>query len=287
VLTDRFLVDPDHFRLADHDPGDTGGLKHKEAEGLLAEDIEEMVRLQDRLYADGRYALLLVLQAPDAAGKDGVIKHVMSGVNPAGCQVHSFKAPSSTELRHDYLWRCACRLPERGHIGIFNRSYYEEVLVVRVHPGLLEAQRLPPGGPAGDAFWRARFADMVHFEQYLVRNGIRVLKFFLNVSREEQRRRFLKRIDDPTKNWKMSEDDYRERQHWDDYQAAYEDTLRHTSTAEAPWYAIPADHKWFTRLAVARIIVAALRELDPNYPEVSGQQKKELARIRELLEKEG
>src|SRR4051794_8188214 len=286
MLTKRFRADPDHFRLADHDPADTGGLRHEDAKAHLAQDIDELVRLQDRLYAADRWALLLIFQAPDAAGKDSTIKHVMSGVNPTGCQVHSFKAPSSGELQHDFLWRTTCKLPERGHIGIFNRSYYEEVLVVRVHPEWLEAERLPPGRPADDAFWHHRFHDIVHHEKYLTRNGIRVVKFFLNVSKGEQKKRFLKRIDDPAKNWKMSPADYQERLRWDDYQAAYEDMIRHTSTDEAPWYVVPADHKWFTQLVVARVTAEALRDLDPRYPGVTEEQRKELKRVRELLEKE-
>src|SRR3954451_18534255 len=223
MFADRFRVDrPGHFRLKDRDPGDTGGLDKKAARATLAEDLRELADLQDRFYACDRYALLVIFQAPDAAGKDSAIKHVMSGVNPAGCQVHSFKAPSSGELQHDYLWRCACRLPERGHIGIFNRSYYEEVLVVRVHPGLLEGERLPPGQKAGDKLWRRRYQDMARFEKYLTHNGIRVVKFFLHVSKEEQKKRFLQRIDDPDKNWKMAPADYQERKRGDDYQAAYE-----------------------------------------------------------------
>ena len=286
MITERFRVAPDHFRLKDHDPDDTAQLNHEDVKDRLAEDLDEMIRLQDRLYADQRSALLLILQAPDAAGKDSVIKHVMSGLNPSGCVVHSFKAPSSTELEHDYLWRCARKLPPRGQIGIFNRSYYEEVLVVRVHPELLQAEHLPPGQPSGDDLWSQRCADMVSFERYLGHNGIRVVKFFLNVSKKEQKKRFLERIDDPTKNWKLSPADYHERLRWDDYQAAYEDMLRQTSTAEAPWYVIPADHKWFTRLAVAQVVVSTLRDLKPRYPEVSDQQRRELARVRELLEKE-
>jgi PPK2 family polyphosphate:nucleotide phosphotransferase len=245
-----------------------------------------MVKLQDRLYAFDRYALLVIFQAPDAAGKDSAIKHVMSGVNPAGCQVYSFKAPSSGELQHDYLWRTTCRLPERGHIGIFNRSYYEEVLIVRVHPELLAAEKLPPEVAVDDDFWKHRFKDMVHLEGYLTRNGIRVLKFFLNVSKKEQKKRFLARIDDPAKNWKLSPADYNERLLWDRYQEAYEDMLRHTSTGHSPWYVIPADHKWFTHLAVANIVVDTLRELNPTYPEVSDQQRAELQRVRQLLENE-
>jgi PPK2 family polyphosphate:nucleotide phosphotransferase len=286
MFAKRFRVAPDHFRLKDCDPAYTGDFTSESARAQLKEDIEELAKLQDRLYAFDRHALLVIFQAPDAAGKDSAIKHVMSGVNPAGCQVYSFKAPSAGELQHDYLWRTTCRLPERGHIGIFNRSYYEEVLIVRVHPELLAAEKLPPEVAVDDDFWKHRFKDMVHFEGYLTRNGIRVLKFFLNVSKKEQKKRFLARIDDPAKNWKMSPADYRERLLWDRYQAAYEDMLRHTSTGHAPWYVIPADHKWFTHLAVANIVVDTLRELNPTYPEVSDRQRAELQRVRELLENE-
>jgi PPK2 family polyphosphate:nucleotide phosphotransferase len=286
MFAKRFRVDPDRFRLKDCDPAYTGDFTPQSAQTQLKQDIEEMVKLQDRLYAFGRYALLVIFQAPDAAGKDSAIKHVMSGINPAGCQVYSFKAPSQGELRHDYLWRTTCRLPERGHIGIFNRSYYEEVLIVRVHPELLAAQKLPPDVTAGDDFWKGRFKDMAHFEDYLTRNGTRVLKFFLNISKKEQKKRFLARIDDPAKNWKLSPADYSERLLWDRYREAYEDMLRHTSTAHAPWYAIPADHKWFTHLAVANTVVHTLRELNPTYPEVSDRQRAELQRVRELLENE-
>jgi PPK2 family polyphosphate:nucleotide phosphotransferase len=287
MFADRFRVDrPDHFRLKDRDPADTAGLEEATARTDLARDIAELARLQDRFYAFDRYALLVILQAPDAAGKDGTIKHVMSGVNPTGCQVYSFKAPSSGELQHDYLWRCACRLPERGHIGIFNRSYYEEVLIVRVHPELLSAERLPPDEKPGPRLWKRRYKDIVHFERYLTDNGIRVVKFFLHVSKGEQKKRFLSRIDDPDKNWKLSPADYEERKRWDDYQDAYEQMLRHTSTDLAPWYVIPADHKWFSRLAVANILVQMLRDLKPTYPAVTDEQRAQLRRVRELLEEE-
>jgi PPK2 family polyphosphate:nucleotide phosphotransferase len=287
MFADRFRVDrPDRFRLKDRDPADTGGLEEAPARADLARDIAELARLQDRFYAFDRYALLVIFQAPDAAGKDSTIKHVMSGVNPTGCQVYSFKAPSSGELQHDYLWRCACRLPERGHIGIFNRSYYEEVLVVHVHPELLEAEHLPPGSRPGPRLWKQRYRDMVRYEKYLTHNGIRVVKFFLHVSRAEQKKRFLSRIDDPDKNWKFSPADIAERRRWDDYQAAYEQMLRHTSTDHAPWYVIPADHKWFTRYAVANILVHTLRGLKPTYPAVSDRQREQLRRIRAELEAE-
>ncbi len=285
MFADRFRVGAD-FRLKDHDPAYTGKLTADTAKEQLAQDIEELVKLQDRFYASDRYALLLIFQARDAAGKDSVIKHVMSGVNPTGCQVHSFKAPSSSELQHDFLWRTSQKLPARGHIGIFNRSYYEEVLVVRVHPDLLKAEKLPPDVKVNGPFWKQRCKDIVHHEKYLHHQGIRVLKFFLNVSKEEQKKRFLERIDNPEKNWKLAPGDYSERVLWDKYQVAYEDMLRHTSTEEAPWFVIPADQKWFMHLAVANILVRTLRDLQPAYPEVSDEQRAQLQTIRELLEKE-
>jgi PPK2 family polyphosphate:nucleotide phosphotransferase len=286
MFADHFRVDPDNFHLKDQDPGFTGKWSLDKAQAKLAEDIQEMFRLQDRFYADGRHALLIVLQALDAAGKDGVIKHVMSGLNPAGCQVRSFKSPTSEELHHDYLWRCVRVLPERGHIGIFNRSYYEEVLVVRVHPEFLAAEKLDDADLKDGGFWKRRFKDIVHFEDHLVRNCTAVVKFFLNVSRQEQKKRFLERIDNPDKNWKLSTADYEERRRWFDYQAAYEDMLRQTSTKHAPWFLIPADQKWFTRLAVANIVVGALRDLNPAYPEVTDRQLAELRHVRELLVRE-
>jgi PPK2 family polyphosphate:nucleotide phosphotransferase len=287
MFADRFRVDPDGFRLKDCDPGDTAGIAKGDAPDALQKDIAEMVQLQDRLYADERHALLLIFQAPDAAGKDSTIKHVMSGLNPAGCQVTSFKVPSADELRHVYLWRYAVRLPPRGYIGIFNRSYYEEVLVVRVHPELLAAQKLPTHVKVDDTFWQDRYQDMVRWEKYLRRNGVRVVKFFLNVSKKEQKKRLLARIEQPEKNWKFSAADYGERQHWDDYQAASDAMLRNTSTDAAPWYVIPADHKWFTHLAVARLVVETLRDINPTYPQVAEGQKAELRRFRALLEAEG
>lgn len=283
-LVKTFRVDNGkQFRLKEHDPAHTAGVKKNEAQELLEEGIEKLTELQDKLYAQDRWALLLIFQAMDAAGKDGVIKHVMSGVNPQGCQVYSFKAPSPEELDHDYMWRAAVRLPERGRIGIFNRSYYEEVLVVRVHPELLKAQRLPPL-LVTENIWKHRFEDICSFERYLTRNGVVIRKFFLNVSREEQKRRFLARLDEPEKNWKFSPADVRERGFWSDYMNAFEDMIRHTSTPEAPWHVIPADKKWFTRIAVAEAIIQTLEDLDVSYPTVDPEKAKELAAARKFLE---
>jgi len=267
----------------DFDPKYTGCFKSKE--GALAElksNIEQMANEQDVLSAGDTYALLLVFQALDAAGKDGTIKHVMSGVNPQGCEVSSFKAPSQEELDHDYLWRSAKRLPQRGRIGIFNRSYYEEVLVVRVHPDLLKKQHLAPLGK-NDSLWKRRFEEINCFEKYLVNNGIVILKFFLNISKSEQKSRFLKRIEEKEKNWKFSAADIRERRYWDDYMGAYEDMFNHTSTDWAPWFIIPADHKWFTRLCVSEIIIAALKSLGLKYPETSDEELAELQKAKEEL----
>jgi PPK2 family polyphosphate:nucleotide phosphotransferase len=273
-----------HFRLRDHDPGETAGVESKEeAAKLLAEGVAKLADLQDKLYADDHWALLLIFQAMDAAGKDGAIKHVMSGINPQGCQVYSFKAPSSEELDHDYLWRTMKCVPERGRIGIFNRSYYEEVLVVRVHPELLRTQRIPPQLVTKN-IWKERFEDIRAFERYLTRNGILIQKFFLNVSKKEQKRRFMARLDKPEKNWKFSAADIHERARWDDYMAAYEDLIQHTTTPEAPWHVIPADNKWFTRIAVSAAIVDALEDLNLAYPTVDGAKAKELAAARKLLE---
>jgi len=273
-----------HFRLKDYDPGHTAGVKDKkEATELLERGVHELAELQDKLYAQDNWALLLIFQAMDAAGKDGAIKHVMSGVNPQGCQVYSFKAPSTEELDHDYMWRTMVRMPERGRIGIFNRSYYEEVLVVRVHKELLQAERIPPALVSKD-IWKERFEDICSFERYLTRNGIVVRKFFLNVSRKEQKRRFLARLDEPEKNWKFSAADVRERGFWDDYMDAYEDLIRNTSTPDAPWHIIPADNKWFTRIAVAEAIIDTLEDLDLSYPKVDSVKAKELEAARVLLE---
>ena len=273
------ITDGGKFRLRDVDPGDTAHLGSEDkprAKELLRSGVEILAELQDKMYAQDRWALLLIVQALDAAGKDGVIKHVMSGVNPQGCEVYAFKAPSREELDHDFLWRCAKRLPERGRIGIFNRSYYEEVLVVRVHRKLLRASHLPPRLVTKD-IWRERFKDIRNFEAYLGRNGIVVRKFFLHVPRDEQRRRFLERIEEPEKNWKFSAADVTERQYWDTYMDAYEDMIRHTATLEAPWYVVPADNKWFTRLVVAGAVVEALDSLDLRYPRLTKEQRKALA----------
>ncbi|MGB3202551.1 MAG: polyphosphate kinase 2 family protein [Nodosilinea sp.] len=271
--------------LSDFDPSFTGDLKKKQAKDLLQQGTEAMASYQDVLYAQNTYALLLIFQAMDAAGKDSTIKHVMSGINPQGCQVFSFKQPSSEELDHDYLWRSSKALPERGRIGIFNRSYYEEVLVVRVHPELLANQQLPDS-VRGKHIWQQRFEDINNFEKYLTNNGIVVMKFFLNVSQQEQKQRFLKRIDRPDKNWKFSLADARERGHWNDYMAAYEDALTHTSTDWAPWHVIPADHKWFTRLAVSSLINQKLESLNLSYPELEENHLERLQKARVMLEQE-
>ncbi len=274
-----------HFRLKDHDPGDTHGLKSEgkpEARELLTKGVEELARLQDVLAAQNRWGLLLVFQAMDAAGKDGTIKHVMSGVNPQGVQVTSFKAPSSEEQDHDFLWRTMKHFPERGDIGIFNRSYYEEVLVVRVHPELLQKEKLP-APLVTKHIWRDRFEDINALERHLTRNGIAILKFFLHLSKKEQKRRFMERLDRPDKNWKFSTADVGERQHWDDYQDAYEDMIQNTASPNAPWYVVPADNKWFTRLVVAAAIVDALKGLKLAYPKVDSERKAELVAARKQL----
>ena len=277
------------FRLSDHDPGSTGrmaGEDKPEAKELLSRGVEWLAVEQDKLYAQDRRSLLLVFQAMDAAGKDGTIKHVMSGVNPQGVQVVSFKQPSQLDLDHDYLWRYWRELPERGRIGIFNRSYYEEVLVVRVHRPILDAQKLPPECVHKKIF-EERLADIAHFEDYLTRQGTKVLKFFLNVSRDEQKRRFMERIENPEKNWKFSASDARERGHWNDYIKAYERAIRETATPESPWYVVPADNKWFTRVVVAAAIIDALASLDLRYPKVGEAKLKELAAARKVLLAEG
>jgi len=273
------------FRLKDIDPDDTRGLKdeHKpEAQKRLAEGVAWLADEQDKLYAQDRRSLLLVFQAMDAAGKDGTIKHVMSGVNPQGCQVTSFKQPSAEELDHDWMWRSWKALPERGRIGIFNRSYYEEVLVVRVHESILATQKLPKPALTKGIF-RDRLRDIAHFEDYLTRNGTTVLKFFLHVSRKEQKKRFIERLDEPDKNWKFAIGDVKERAYWNDYMAAYEDAIRATATRDAPWFVVPADNKWFTRLVVVSAIVEAMEKMKLAYPTVTDAQKADLARARELL----
>jgi PPK2 family polyphosphate:nucleotide phosphotransferase len=277
------------FRLKDHKASAIPGHleeRKPEAKEMLSAGVNWLAGLQDKLYAQDRRSLLLVFQAMDAAGKDGTIKHVMSGVNPQGVQVSSFKQPSSEELDHDYLWRYWKALPERGRIGIFNRSYYEEVLVLRVHRQLLQAQKLPPEC-IGKGVFRQRLHDIAHFEDYLTRNGTTVLKFFLNVSREEQRRRFMERLERAEKHWKFSSADIRERGHWDDYMAAYEDAIGSTATVASPWYVVPADNKWVTRLVVVGAIGLALEEMNLSYPTVDKARLDELARARELLQREG
>ena len=274
------------IKLKDFNPSFTDGFKDKEeAKEKLENDIKEMARLQDILYASNKYGLLFVFQAMDAAGKDGTIKHVMSGINPQGCEVYSFNSPSKEELDHDYLWRCMKRIPEKGRIGIFNRSYYEEVLVVRVHPELLQYQNLPDF-KNNEGFWNNRFEDINNFEKYLARNGIIVLKFFLNVSKEEQKNRFLERINNEEKNWKFSTADVKERKYWEDYQLAYEIMFNKTNTEHAPWYIIPADKKWFTRAAVSDIIVNALTKLNLEYPKISKEHRDDLLNIKKMLEDE-
>ncbi len=273
------------FRLKDVDPGDTLEFKDADkprAKEALAVGVQALAELQDRLYAQDKWAVLLIFQAMDAAGKDGAIKHVMSGINPQGCQVFSFKAPSAEDLDHDYLWRCMKVLPNRGHIGIFNRSYYEETLVVRVHPEFLAKQKLP-SELVTKKIWKERFEDIRNFEQYLTRNGVVVRKFFLHVSKKEQKRRFLERIDNAEKNWKFSANDAAEREHWDDYMEAYEEMIQSTASEEAPWYVVPADNKWFTRLVVAAAVIETLASLGLNYPEVGEAKIKELAAAKRAL----
>ena len=282
------VTDGAKFRLDRLDPGDTCGLKSEfkdEAPELLARGIKRLNELQERLYAQDRWAVLLIFQAMDAAGKDSTVKHVMSGVDPQGVDVWAFKQPSPEELDHDFMWRCLRRLPERGHIGIFNRSYYEEVLVVRVHPEILGAQKLPPELMTKH-IWDERFQDIRAMERYLARNGTVIRKFFLHVSKKEQRKRFLERIDEPSKNWKFALGDVHERQHWKDYMRAYEDAIRETATKEAPWFVVPADRKWFTRMVVAAAVVEALEELDLHFPKVTTGQGAELRAARRMLEKE-
>src|ERR1700730_14639278 len=281
-----FLVKPGKkIKLEDFDPSYTGKFSSsEEVAAKLEKDVARLRKYQDILYAQNTYALLIIFQAMDAAGKDGTIKHVMAGVYPQGTQVVSFKAPSAEELDHDYLWRCSKALPERGRIGIFNRSYYEEVLIVRVHPEILNAQQLPRECLKG--IWKSRFEQINNFERYLVQNGIHLLKFYLNLSREEQKRRFLARIETPEKNWKFSLTDAKERAHWDDYMKVYQDAFRSTSTKWAPWYFIPADHKWFTHAVVADLIIAKLKSLKLAYPTITDEHRRELLMAKEALENE-
>jgi PPK2 family polyphosphate:nucleotide phosphotransferase len=278
------VTDGRSFRLKDIDPRSTGALaSSEEATGWRERDVARLTELQEKMYAQDRWGLLLIFQAMDAAGKDGTIKHVMSGVNPQGCQVYSFKAPSAEELDHDFLWRTTRCLPERGRIGIFNRSYYEEVLVVRVHPEILGYQRLPKG-LVTKHIWQERFEDIVAFERYVTRNGIAIRKFFLHVSKSEQKRRFLRRLEEPARNWKFSLGDAKERRHWGDYMQAYEDMIRHTSSAHAPWYVVPADNKWFTRLVVGAAVIDAMEDMSLAFPTMDPAQRRALEAARAELE---
>jgi PPK2 family polyphosphate:nucleotide phosphotransferase len=286
-LVKRYRVDdPKRFRLADCDPADTAGLdiEKAEAKAILAEGIELVSDLQQRLYAEHRRAVLIVLQGIDGAGKDSVIDHVMSGINPQGCEVHAFKRPSEEELAHDFLWRAAVRLPRRGHIGIFNRSYYEEVLVVRVHKNLLESQQLPPE-LVTSKIWKQRFKDINAFERHLARSGTTVIKFHLRISKAEQKRRMLERLDDPAKRWKFSAEDIAERKLWDHHMVAYEHMVRNTSTTHAPWYVVPADNKWFARMVVSAVVADVIAKLDPQFPKVDRAGLAEMQRIRKALAK--
>jgi PPK2 family polyphosphate:nucleotide phosphotransferase len=288
-LAECYVVDGGkQFKLKHHDPADTNGLGSEfksQAQNLLQQSTQMLAKYQDMLYAQDRWALLLIFQAMDAAGKDGTIKHVMSGVNPQGCQVYSFKTPSAMELDHDFLWRTNMSLPERGNIGIFNRSYYEEVLVVRVHKEILRGQKVPEE-LVGKKIWKERFEDINSSELHLARNGTIVRKFFLHVSKEEQKKRFLRRLEEPERNWKFSAADVREREFWDDYQDAYEDMIANTATKHAPWIVVPADNKWFSRLVVSSVIVNTLQELKLGYPTVSEDKRKELAAAEAELKKE-
>ena len=279
------VTDGEGFRLKDVDPGDTLDFDSEDkprAKEALVMGIEALAELQDMLYAQDHWGVLLIFQAMDAAGKDSTIKHVMSGVNPQGCQVTSFKSPSPEDLDHDYLWRCMKNLPARGQIGIFNRGYYEETLVVRVHPELLTQQKLPPELVTKD-IWKERYQDICNFERYLTRNGVAIRKIFLHVSKQEQKKRFLERVENPEKNWKFSANDARERGSWNDYMKAYEDMIRHTATKDAPWYVVPADNKWFTRVVVAAVVIEALDSLDLRYPKVGKEKLKELAAAKRML----
>jgi len=282
-----FVPEGKKLNLKNHKTDFTGDYTDKkEAVADLAKNIERLAKLQDTLYAQNIHAILLIFQAMDAAGKDSAIKHVMSGVNPQGCEVTSFKQPSHEELDHDFLWRSMKQLPQRGKIGIFNRSYYEEVLVVRVHPEILQLQQLPDEAKKDKNIWKNRYRQILNFEEYLEENGVHVLKFFLNVSKDEQKKRFLKRINEPEKNWKFASGDVKERAHWDDYMRAYQDALEATSTRNAPWYVVPADNKWFTRAAVSEIICQKLESLDLKYPELVASHKQELLEAKKVLESE-
>lgn len=288
-LIERFQVEPGKkFKLKQCDPAWAGDSKvpkserKKFAQDLLAENAAELAEAQERLYASDSWSVLIILQAMDAAGKDGTIKHVMRGVNPQGCQVYSFKHPSAEELDHNFLWRCMKVLPERGRIGIFNRSYYEDVLIVKVHPELVNAQRIPEA-KVGKSFWKHRYDDINNFEEHLTRNGTKILKFFLNISKDEQRKRFLERVTDPKKYWKFSPSDLSERGYWNDYQAAYEEALQATSTEHAPWYVVPADHKWVSRAIVARVITKTIDDLNVNFPPVSDAHMAEIEKARLIL----
>ncbi len=281
------VTDGRRFRLKDVDPAETLNLKSEDkphAKEIMALGVEALAHLQDMLYAQDQWALLLIFQAMDAAGKDGAIKHVMSGVNPQGCEVYSFKVPTSEDLDHDYLWRCMKRLPERGRIGIFNRSYYEETLVVRVHPEFLAKQKIPRK-LVTEEIWQERFEDIRNFERYLIRNGIVIRKFFLHLSKKEQKRRFLERLQTPQKNWKFSTNDAKEREYWHEYMMAYEDMIRQTATKEAPWYVVPADNKWFTRIVVGATVIDAMNSLDLKYPQLGPAELKELAKAERDLER--
>jgi PPK2 family polyphosphate:nucleotide phosphotransferase len=289
-VVDRYRVtDGKNFKLKNYDPEDTASFKSsekEEAQQILANGIHWLAELQDKLYAQDKHAVLLIFQAMDAAGKDGTIKHVMSGVNPQGCQVYSFKQPTAEELDHDYLWRYMRCMPERGRIGIFNRSYYEEVLVVRVHENILKSQKLPDGLITKN-IWKQRLEDIANYEKYLEHNGVTVLKFFLNVSKKEQKHRFLDRLEKPDKNWKFSSNDATERKFWNDYQRAFEDTIKHTATKQAPWYVVPADNKWFTRMVVAAAIVERLEQMDLAYPTLDKAKLAELAAAKKILMRSG
>jgi PPK2 family polyphosphate:nucleotide phosphotransferase len=285
-LPARFRIDkPGRFRLGEFDPAETAGFSKADAKKIVADHNERLTDLQERLYAEDSWAVLIILQGIDAAGKDGAIKHVMAGLNPQGCIVHPFKAPTADELDHDFLWRAVTRLPPRGDIGIFNRSYYEEVLVVRVHDDLLGKQRLPTS-LVGKNIWKERFEDINAFEHHLVRSGTVVIKFHLRISQEEQKRRLIARLDEPAKRWKFSEQDLAERKLWDRYMSAYEDMIRHTSTSVAPWYVVPADNKWFARLVMSTVIVGILDSLDLEYPEFDKDALRQMKRMRRALEAE-